>query len=1414
MYFFANFGSDNLDAWLADKDNASLLNSVNNAFLKRWDVLNRGEITVDNFMAIVASTQNGSWNWPTIIQACPKKQGACYPFVNPDEGTNDDGIENYSDDLERDPIPTGMVELPIAMALQQDENDNQRLTGRVVSSDTLHYAGEPAIQLDFEGDASDCTPVGEFSVCLNTLTDLSLDVVVGGRYYPEAGSTDCPLGTGFEQATFPWLLPDFQEGTSVSGGLRNKTECRDTYRPYSEEPADSSVELEDLNMTYAGSNPLPDGRSLQRSLKLIDGALIAKDRLFVIFKEEFLVTLDGVSEPEDFTAYGFMVLQRTSKNLESDEFEGMEQTEDRSMPEGILGVTCNDEILDLAGYNNMPTDAADLQALAEIMVSGVATSTVDLTGLELTKNIHYLCWETGQFDQGETGSRGCPLSSPVTFFYFTGTDEDLINEDCQADAEFEIVYVDGTSKTIVVQKGSCDQVFNDWKATRTDMIEDPYWVCTDGSDVCEVEENRGDLKTFYDTSSLGDDPTLLKLDTSINEAFRYKTAFRNRSGKNLGFTPDICVEGSTAVPYCYAPWKIEEDLQRVDCAMYLYLNEFNIAGDPTADMLLAYLKQNYSSRCVDDSLGAEACHQPQNRQDGFESLYAELLVMLGDESYTRSFASRFDLAGANKAGFDGSLFEPGGINLTGVAGYEMYSLYQAAQYYQLALDRFYSLLPALSIALESGSDSFITAETVSSYLDRLIRASTQKSKSWSAAAKRYQSLNRPDLARRVVQRAYTATYLESALISRMMHNIIDAVPPENEAQILSTIEQAQLRYKAALLEMRDVNKDITDDVNYFGFAPDYIPFPAIDEEWDINAFEKLMESAQDSTAFAAEKEEKALASNRDYETDSASFQAELASIRNTYESQLAEICGSFAGDDGATYPAIIEYAYLNPKSRLMGDPCGLMGNGEIYEAMMEIQLKGLDLQGLITSRSNILQRINIALQRASDMCAEIQDLAKYTLEMEGTKMTLQALIQTTDIIVNAVKRSQDTITNTATLTKCSVGVATDCPTAGPAISMVVGSSIATNAILTSQEAVKAAAQLAIMGADMAKIQASADSQCEMTNIDTEATVKGLILDLLTADHDILKGALELQVAYSGLEKSVNTSKLTRAEYEEIWQQRINVEAARNDPNVRIYKNDAVINADKAFNTALKDAYRATKVYEYYTSQSYAHMVDLFLVRMVSSGDYNLENYLMELDNEYYDFEEQYGNPDTRLAIISLKDDIFRIPEYSDQAAGVALSQEERNQLFVAELTNPEYLTENGYAIPFSTRLDQLSPVTRNHKMLYVEAQIIGDNTGDEVGRVYLTASGTGAVYSVLGDKQYYRFPPRTTVINTFFNGEKFGDNYEIYSSRKLRDRPLVISEYQLIFDPTGEAANTDIELASISDIVLYMYYSDFTALEE
>jgi len=189
----------------------------------------------------------------------------------------------------------------------------------------------------------------------------------------------------------------------------------------------------------------------------------------------------------------------------------------------------------------------------------------------------------------------------------------------------------------------------------------------------------------------------------------------------------------------------------------------------------------------------------------------------------------------------------------------------------------------------------------------------------------------------------------------------------------------------------------------------------------------------------------------------------------------------------------------------------------------------------------------------------------------------------------------------------------------------------------------------------------------------------------------------------------NTRKRLEGQWQEAEQLVIDVAAAANDPNIRIYKNDAIINADRSFGRALREVYRATKVFEYYTSQSYADAEKLFLVRMVGAGDVNLQQYLLELQEAFYVFEEQYGNPDARVEVISVRDHVFQVPRYSDEGTPRVLSHEERVAKFRRQITDPALLDDNGYVvISFNTHFGMLSPLTLAHKVLFIEMELFGE----------------------------------------------------------------------------------------------------------
>jgi hypothetical protein len=95
--------------------------------------------------------------------------------------------------------------------------------------------------------------------------------------------------------------------------------------------------------------------------------------------------------------------------------------------------------------------------------------------------------------------------------------------------------------------------------------------------------------------------------------------------------------------------------------------------------------------------------------------------------------------------------------------------------------------------------------------------------------------------------------------------------------------------------------------------------------------------------------------------------------------------------------------------------------------------------------------------------------------------------------------------------------------------------------------------------------------------------------------------------------------------------------------------------------------------------------------------------------------------------------------------------------------------------------------------------------------VYLAQAGTGVVEPLTGPASYYRFPERTAVINPFFNGVRTFIP-QVYMSQRLRDRPFVNTNWVMVLNQLDELANEDVNLDSLTDIRVYVYYTDFTVL--
>jgi len=1462
IHYFSTFGHVLLNEWrdeLAGLQPGQVpTRQVGNALLQVWSAFRSGAIPWSSMEAALRATDSGSWDWASTRKACDELGGAdaCYLW-----DAARDGVVEYSSDSNTYPVPTGVINLPMAMNLRLDDTAGaagRTLAGRIETSEALQYAGNPTVKLEFAADPVNCQ-VDLQGSCAVFLSAFEADIAVGGRFYPEPAETTCKSSlcggngcdlsrkadaVGYEMTETPWLVPGFEKHTSQDAtGRQVVRECRDTLTPYGSDPLTKVI-----NDSLARSNPIPDAFRMIRQVRLLDGVLLDQRRLVVFFEETFDSIRTRVS------GYGYMVLQRTPADLDPADADG------NGVPDVYQGATVGADAQywspGLPGCSAALVQRANASGTVDAFVQGQLNTHINRPGgagpvidQSSTEVVHYLCHETGVFDLGPEGDIPCPPSSAVTYFTLRASAFiDPASNSCNPDWPYTYVQgvswspgdtkvadigggVDDTAGTVALvevpglsyvvdpsQVGTCAGVLEGWKAgvngSNPKLVQlNPPYRCTGGEDYCDVPgEGDSDLragKQFYAKPTNNSLAPPVSMRNAVADAFRYKTRFRNRQGSSVGFTPEICVPGSDQIPYCYSPEGIEDLMDRADCLLAIWRSEnYDQLNISTKADLNEYLRAHFAYE--------EGPGLPPLIKDGFERNFAELTIMLGDESFAQASASRFDLAGMQGASFEGDLFEVGGESPSGIAGFELYLLHQAAQYYRLSLDRFYRLAIVLWQALPQPNDPtpgkrFFDDLVVTRYIEKVVHASTQHSRTWSAIATRYQALAAPDLARRVIERAYTASYLESVMLSGLMDDAIEKVASNKRAAIRRSLEGSMRRYAQAMVDMRETYQQITDDKTFLGIPPDFIPLPTLQGLLD-NAFEVIYGRAESKLALARAREDLALESNRSFNTDAASFQSEMVKIRETYNEKLGAICGTFvtAAPDRQVYPAIERYAELNPAARQVGSPCGLLGNGDLYEAVLETQIAVQGVELVRTQMATLLEQVDIKVDAAKESCRIIQDAGDFKYKVQGRIDTLQ---RNTEVIQNDIAWADRTIGVAATeagfISGAGAGI-------GSAATATAGAAYYSGfTILLAMEIADGDADLQQARDDIAKYNRDlarwdVDNDCAQTVAAVNAETAVLMLSLKEKHVDARRAFNQVKLAAAKVEQLRNEGRRLELEQTENVELATNIAAARTDPNVRIYRNDAIINAEVAFEDAMREAYRATRVYEYYTSQSYARSGELYLIRMIARGQYNLENYMSGLQNAFYEFEQNYGQPDLRVQVLSMREDILNVPRLNTD--GRAFTDEERIAAMRKAFADPEQFDRYGYlTFPFSTNFDPLSPLTRNHKIRYIEVQFEGSGFGDAVGRVYLRQNGTGVLRGVENDKQFFRLPASTTVVNAFFSAsDKQTYDRDIYQAKRFHDRPLVNTGWELVINQRDEQVNQDINLQALTDIKVYLYYTDFT----
>ena len=866
----------------------------------------------------------------------------------------------------------------------------------------------------------------------------------------------------------------------------------------------------------------------------------------------------------------------------------------------------------------------------------------------------------------------------------------------------------------------------------------------------------------------------------------------------------FCLAPATKSAYCYQPEAIHQLAERVDCA--LDVTERYALDEQASAVLFGYLKENFS-------LGSGGVRK------GFETLFAELSIMYADEAFARAFAGRFDLAEETQVDFQSGLFEPRGPRVAGVAGGELHALYRAAQYYERVVERFHLLSPYLwrDLATPDAAPALLSQPAITSYLSKLLQASARKARTYAELGRRFQAIGKRDVARQVLARQYQATYLEGNLLASLMRRLGARLGLESQAQAALELQRAQRTVASALLEMRSVYESATDEERIFGLAPDHVPFPP--DETPNGPVRYQLSIAEQLLTRATSSEQQAIADARDFEVAEVSFIDELRTIANDYEDRLAELCGTFTADDGSHFAATIENAGFSGLTRYLKDPCGLLKSGSIYQALLETDNRRTALEQAIAGYERLIEEVEVLDEELYDQCQVTERRVEVQLEHDKSINTKTDFIKVLQGIKEGAQVVVDTVYKIASLAKCEpTPPSTSCTIAGgaaTAFSVAYGVNAAAQIGLSTGIAVL---EKDIQQIRQSEVIANLRADCDFARVKYRSALKRTLLDLGSAGLEIAmreRAVLQSVVAISDLRAEVDRTLRAKAD---ALQDAINLAAGRWDPNVRIYQTNSMLAASRDFDRAIRAAFEATRAYEYhYAQQSYSRKEELFLVRMASNGDISLRSYLDALSDATSEQEQEFARPDRDVLVLSLLDDVLAIPEQA--ADGTPLSITQRVERMRSELVSSRFIDATGaLRIPFATQAEDLSGRTWGHRVDAVEVEIIGTELGDSSADLLLVPVGTSVVRTAEGDgglvpQLYYSLPSAEAKLDPVFNGVRvFEGDISVYRNYRLRNRPVINTQWDLILDQRNNRSNQDIDLQSLRDIRLYIYFNEFTGV--
>jgi uncharacterized Zn-finger protein len=434
----------------------------------------------------------------------------------------------------------------------------------------------------------------------------------------------------------------------------------------------------------------------------------------------------------------------------------------------------------------------------------------------------------------------------------------------------------------------------------------------------------------------------------------------------------------------------------------------------------------------------------------------------------------------------------------------------------------------------------------------------------------------------------------------------------------------------------------------------------------------------------------------------------------------------------------------------------------------------------------------------------LKDNAVGQMSLEHTIAECNRTIEKAGQVCGGISSTAGAMANMSAGTSINIGAV--------GASIAIGSASSVQAVITHETHKEIrTTESSLRDARGAEMRLQTDKECKMLTNEGEKQIRDILVGMESARIEVAQALQRLEIQGQKVASEQQGATRLLAELHEMRELTINKAAARNNPNFRIYRDDNVRNAEIAFKKVLAEAYKATLVFEYYTSQTYAFRNELLLARMINYGEYNLQNYIYDLEDAFWEFEDYFGVPELRVLPLSLKNDIF--PGMRVAPGGKPYSEREMEDSVEDWLKYS--LNEDGTArVSFQIGPEHISPNTRVHKISYVEACVEKQTAAAaQHPRIYLDMNGTSSIWG-LGERStsnFYSFGSRPSVVTArWCSGSDYSWDQKIFQSQKYTQRPLFNTEWELSINFTTEPANKIYRPEDFDDLKLFFYYYEYT----